>query len=47
MNSRRRLGEFLQTRRAQLRPEGVGLAGYGERRRVPGLRRESWPCSPG
>ncbi|MFB6720845.1 helix-turn-helix transcriptional regulator [Kribbella sp. NPDC056345] len=34
------LGEFLQTRRARLRPEEVGLApGFGARR-VPGLRRE-------
>lgn len=34
------LGEFLQSRRARLRPEDVGLLSYGERRRVPGLRRE-------
>ncbi|MFD0576561.1 helix-turn-helix domain-containing protein [Dactylosporangium darangshiense] len=34
------LGEFLQSRRAGLRPEDVGLASYGERRRVAGLRRE-------
>ncbi|MFP5020313.1 helix-turn-helix domain-containing protein [Pseudonocardia phyllosphaerae] len=34
------LGEFLAARRAQLRPEDVGLSTYGERRRVPGLRRE-------
>ncbi|MFJ4780265.1 helix-turn-helix domain-containing protein [Streptomyces sp. NPDC088762] len=34
------LGEFLRTRRAQLRPEDVGLPDYGRRRRVPGLRRE-------
>ncbi|WP_410619923.1 helix-turn-helix domain-containing protein [Amycolatopsis sp. cmx-8-4] len=40
MDGRRQLGEFLQTRRARLRPEDVGLAGYGDRRRVPGLRRE-------
>ncbi|WP_182883985.1 helix-turn-helix transcriptional regulator [Microbispora sp. H10949] len=40
MNSRRQLGEFLQTRRSQLRPEDVGVATYGDRRRVPGLRRE-------
>ncbi|GAA0537759.1 helix-turn-helix transcriptional regulator [Paractinoplanes ferrugineus] len=40
MDSRRQLGEFLQTRRSQLRPADVGLAGYGDRRRVPGLRRE-------
>src|SRR4051795_5727590 len=40
MNTRRQLGEFLQTRRSQLRPEDVGVATYGDRRRVPGLRRE-------
>uniref|UniRef100_A0AAU3H0Z9 Helix-turn-helix transcriptional regulator n=1 Tax=Streptomyces sp. NBC_01401 TaxID=2903854 RepID=A0AAU3H0Z9_9ACTN len=35
-----RLADFLQARRGQLRPEDVGLRTYGERRRVPGLRRE-------
>ena len=40
MDSRRQLGEFLTTRRSQVRPADVGLAGYGDRRRVPGLRRE-------
>src|SRR3954454_18181767 len=35
-----RLGEFLQARRSRLRPEDIGLATYGDRRRVPGLRRE-------
>ncbi|MFH8680205.1 helix-turn-helix domain-containing protein [Streptomyces lydicus] len=34
------LGDFLRTRRARLRPEDVGMAPYGARRRVPGLRRE-------
>jgi transcriptional regulator with XRE-family HTH domain len=34
------LGEFLQSRRAGLRPDDVGLVSYGERRRVAGLRRE-------
>ncbi|MFY7064872.1 helix-turn-helix domain-containing protein [Nocardiopsis changdeensis] len=34
------LGDFLRARRAALRPEDVGLTPYGERRRVPGLRRE-------
>ena len=34
------LGQFLQTYRARLRPEDVGLVPFGERRRVPGLRRE-------
>ncbi|GAA3861075.1 helix-turn-helix domain-containing protein [Streptomyces sedi] len=33
------LGDFLRSRRAQLRPEDVGLPTLG-RRRVPGLRRE-------
>ncbi|MGW1727562.1 helix-turn-helix domain-containing protein [Streptomyces sp. NPDC002306] len=40
MDRGRQLGEFLQTRRAQLRPEDVGLRAFGEQRRVPGLRRE-------
>ncbi len=40
MEARRRLGEFLRTRRSHLRPEDVGLTTYGDRRRVPGLRRE-------
>ncbi|MBP2472339.1 transcriptional regulator with XRE-family HTH domain [Crossiella equi] len=34
------LAEYLQARRARLAPEDVGLSTYGERRRVPGLRRE-------
>ncbi|GAA2073982.1 helix-turn-helix transcriptional regulator [Streptomyces albiaxialis] len=34
------LGEFLSTRRARLKPADVGLPDYGDRRRVPGLRRE-------
>lgn len=33
------LGEFLQARRARVRPDDVGLAAYG-RRRVAGLRRD-------
>ncbi|MCO5968378.1 helix-turn-helix domain-containing protein [Actinoallomurus soli] len=40
MDGKRQLGEFLRTRRARLRPEDVGLVSYGDRRRVPGLRRE-------
>ncbi|RPE42235.1 transcriptional regulator with XRE-family HTH domain [Streptomyces sp. Ag109_O5-1] len=40
MDRRRQLGEFLQTRRAQLRPEDIGLRVFGDQRRVPGLRRE-------
>nr|BFE59434.1 helix-turn-helix transcriptional regulator [Dactylosporangium thailandense] len=34
------LGAFLASRRAQVQPADVGLPTYGERRRVPGLRRE-------
>jgi transcriptional regulator with XRE-family HTH domain len=40
MNAKSPLGDFLQTRRSQLSPEDVGVPTYGERRRVPGLRRE-------
>ncbi|MEV6429768.1 helix-turn-helix transcriptional regulator [Nocardia sp. NPDC051463] len=40
LDRRAELGEFLRSRRARLRPEEVGLPGYGSRRRVPGLRRE-------
>ncbi|MEU4834868.1 helix-turn-helix transcriptional regulator [Streptosporangium sp. NPDC023615] len=40
MNEHGRLADFLQARRGLLRPEDVGLPTYGERRRVPGLRRE-------
>lgn len=40
MDAKRQLGSFLQTRRSQLRPQDVGLTTYGDRRRVPGLRRE-------
>jgi len=39
-NGKSLLGEFLATRRAQLKPADVGLPDYGDRRRVPGLRRE-------
>ncbi|WP_067707982.1 helix-turn-helix domain-containing protein [Nocardia yamanashiensis] len=35
-----KIGAFLRTRRARLRPDQVGLIPYGDRRRVPGLRRE-------
>ncbi|MDU0299343.1 helix-turn-helix transcriptional regulator [Streptomyces sp. PAL114] len=34
------LGAFLKARRARLSPDDVGLPRYGDRRRVPGLRRE-------
>jgi len=40
MNGKTQLGDFLQARRSQLRPADVGVRTYGERRRVPGLRRE-------
>ncbi|MGW4235098.1 helix-turn-helix domain-containing protein [Streptomyces sp. NPDC004980] len=40
MDKHGRLADFLQARRGQLRPEEAGLPTYGERRRVPGLRRE-------
>ncbi|MFF4474481.1 helix-turn-helix domain-containing protein [Streptomyces sp. NPDC001599] len=40
MTAKTPLGDFLHTRRSQLRPEDVGVPTYGERRRVPGLRRE-------
>ncbi|MER5826135.1 transcriptional regulator, partial [Streptomyces mirabilis] len=40
MDGKRQLGEFLRARRSQLRPEDLGVVTYGERRRVPGLRRE-------
>ena len=40
MDNRKEVREFLATRRAKLRPEDAGLALFGGRRRVPGLRRE-------
>ncbi|MEU2867944.1 helix-turn-helix transcriptional regulator [Streptomyces olivoreticuli] len=40
MDRRSELREFLRSRRARVRPQDVGLKGYGARRRVPGLRRE-------
>jgi transcriptional regulator with XRE-family HTH domain len=40
MDAHGQLGPFLQARRAQLRPQDVGLQTFGDRRRVPGLRRE-------
>lgn len=40
MNGKSQLGDFLQARRSQLRPDEAGVPTYGERRRVPGLRRE-------
>ncbi|MEZ3179043.1 helix-turn-helix transcriptional regulator [Streptomyces pimonensis] len=40
MDRRSPLGEFLRARRARLSPDDLGLPRYGDRRRVPGLRRE-------
>ncbi|MFD9697511.1 helix-turn-helix transcriptional regulator [Lentzea sp. NPDC059081] len=40
MSGQGQLAEYLQACRARLRPDQVGLSTYGERRRVPGLRRE-------
>ncbi|MFI7225595.1 helix-turn-helix transcriptional regulator [Nonomuraea angiospora] len=40
MNKKTGLGEFLRMRRSQLQPADVGLRDFGERRRVPGLRRD-------
>ena len=40
MNAKTPLGDFLQARRSQLSPEDAGVRTYGDRRRVPGLRRE-------
>ncbi|MEU6555270.1 helix-turn-helix transcriptional regulator [Streptomyces sp. NPDC046915] len=40
MDGKTQLGDFLQARRSQLRPEDIGVPTYGEHRRVPGLRRE-------
>lgn len=40
MLERSPLGAFLQAKRAQISPDEVGLTRPGDRRRVPGLRRE-------
>jgi transcriptional regulator with XRE-family HTH domain len=40
MDNRAEVREFLMTRRARIDPRQAGLALYGQRRRVPGLRRE-------
>ncbi|HEY2592933.1 MAG TPA: transcriptional regulator, partial [Chloroflexota bacterium] len=40
MDAPSELGEFLKSCRARLTPEDLGLTRFGERRRVPGLRRE-------
>jgi transcriptional regulator with XRE-family HTH domain len=40
VDTRTELTGFLTSRRGRLQPESVGMPRYGERRRVPGLRRE-------
>jgi transcriptional regulator with XRE-family HTH domain len=40
LDPRTELSEFLRTRRARLKPADLGLAEYGRRRRVQGLKRE-------
>ncbi|MEU4149970.1 helix-turn-helix transcriptional regulator [Streptomyces sp. NPDC026659] len=40
LDRRAELSEFLRSRRARLKPDDVGLSGFGRQRRVPGLRRE-------
>jgi transcriptional regulator with XRE-family HTH domain len=40
VDARSEFGDFLKTRRARLSPEQAGIVPFGERRRVPGLRRE-------
>ena len=40
MDNRNEIREFLTSRRARITPEQAGLRWYGDKRRVPGLRRE-------
>jgi transcriptional regulator with XRE-family HTH domain len=40
VDNRTEMREFLSTRRAKITPEQAGVPRYGQRRRVPGLRRE-------
>ncbi|WP_203912603.1 helix-turn-helix domain-containing protein [Rhizocola hellebori] len=40
MDRRSELSEFLRSRRGRISPGEAGVAGHGQRRRVPGLRRE-------
>jgi transcriptional regulator with XRE-family HTH domain len=40
VDNRTEVREFLSTRRAKITPEQAGVPRYGQRRRVPGLRRE-------
>ncbi len=40
MDNQAEVREFLATRRAKITPQQAGVPLYGQRRRVPGLRRE-------
>ena len=40
MDTRSEIREFLTSRRAKITPDQAGLPIYGDKRRVPGLRRE-------
>ena len=40
MDNRSEVRDFLSTRRAKITPQQAGVPMYGQRRRVPGLRRE-------
>ncbi|QBR74235.1 helix-turn-helix transcriptional regulator [Microbacterium sediminis] len=40
MDNRSEVREFLMTRRARITPQQAGVETFGDRRRVPGLRRE-------
>jgi transcriptional regulator with XRE-family HTH domain len=40
VDTRNEIREFLTSRRAKITPEQAGLPWYGDKRRVPGLRRE-------
>ena len=40
MDNQAEVREFLATRRAKISPQQAGVPQYGQRRRVPGLRRE-------
>ena len=40
VDAKKEIREFLTTRRARITPQSAGLPTFGDRRRVPGLRRE-------
>ncbi|MDA8062451.1 MAG: transcriptional regulator, partial [Actinomycetota bacterium] len=44
---RAELAEFLRARRADLRPQDIGLDSYPARRNTPGLRREEVAAAAG